>query len=41
VTFVWTASKAYPGSLPAGVTLSHNVSDWNNAKSAWLARHGY
>lgn len=39
VTFVWTDSKPYPGKLPAGVTMSHDVSVWDNAKAAWLAAH--
>jgi hypothetical protein len=41
VTFVWTGNGSYPGNLPAGVTLSRDVNVWNNAKAAWLARHGY
>jgi hypothetical protein len=41
VTFVWTGSGNYPGTLPAGVTLTRDVHVWDNAKAAWLARHGY
>jgi acid phosphatase len=39
VTFVWTNSRAYPGTLPTGVKLTHDVSVWDNAKASWLARH--
>ena len=41
VKFVWTGSGSYPGTLPAGVTLTRDVGVWNSAKSAWLSRHGY
>ena len=39
VTFVWTGSGTYPGKLPAGVTLTRDVSVWNNARTQWLATH--
>jgi phosphatidylinositol-3-phosphatase len=39
VTFVWGSASAYPGTLPAGVTLTRDLNVWDNAKAAWLARH--
>lgn len=39
VTFVWTNAKAYPGKLPAGVTMTRDVRVWDSAKADWLARH--
>ncbi len=39
VTFVWTNSKAYPGKLPAGVTMTRDVRVWDAAKTDWLSRH--
>jgi hypothetical protein len=39
VTFVWTSNKPYPGTVPAGVKLTNDVSVWNNAKADWLAAH--
>ena len=41
VTFVWTAAKPYPGTLPAGVRLSTDVGVFENAKTDWLICHAY
>jgi hypothetical protein len=41
VKLVWNNTKAYPGKLPAGVTLTRDVGVWNAARTAWLQAHGY
>jgi hypothetical protein len=41
VTFVWTAARPYPGTLPAGVRMTTDVSAFENAKTDWLICHGY
>lgn len=40
VTVVWTGSGAYPGDLPAGVTVTKDKSVWTSARAKWLKRHG-
>jgi hypothetical protein len=40
VTLVWTGPGSYPA-VPPGVTVSTDVSVWDNAKQAWLDAHGY
>jgi hypothetical protein len=41
VTFVWTAAAPYPGTLPAGVQMTTDVSVFENAKTDWMICHGY
>jgi hypothetical protein len=40
VTLVWTGAGSYPA-VPAGVTVTTDVSVWNDAKQHWLDQHGY
>jgi hypothetical protein len=41
VTLVWTGSGSYPGNLPSsGVTVTKDISVWNDARADWLSRHG-
>jgi hypothetical protein len=38
---VWTGPGSYPGTLPStGVTVTSDVSVWNNAVQQWKDRHG-
>ena len=41
VTLVWTGPGAYPGPLPAGVTVTRDRGVWDAARAAWLLRHGH
>src|SRR5256885_8449568 len=41
VVLVWNNSADYPGTLPAGVTVTRDVSVWDNAKAQWMADHTY
>lgn len=36
-TIVWTGSGAYPGEVPAGFTVTTDLSVWQNARDAWYA----
>ena len=41
VTLVWLGGGTYPGKVPAtGVTVTSDVGVWNQARAAWLSRHG-
>ncbi len=41
VTLVWTGTIDYPcATLPVGVTLSTDQSDYDDARADWLSRHG-
>jgi hypothetical protein len=41
VTLVWLGAGAYPGPLPAGVTVVRDRSLWETARARWLVDHGY
>jgi len=38
-TLVWLGPGTYPVAMPPGCTVTTNISVWNAAVSAWLARH--
>lgn len=40
VTVVWLGHGAFPGTVPAGVTVTTDRSVWDTARSRWLTRHG-
>jgi hypothetical protein len=40
VKLVWLGGGAYPVPVPSGVTVTSDVNVWNNARNAWLGRHG-
>ena len=40
VTVVWLGPGRFPGTVPAGVTVTTDRSRWDVARARWLARHG-
>jgi hypothetical protein len=40
VTVVWLGRGPFPGSVPAGVTITTDRGVWDTARSKWLKRHG-
>ncbi len=40
VTIVWRGSGSYPCNEPPGVTVTTDIALWNQARDAWLQRHG-
>ena len=41
VTLVWLGSGPFPSPVPAGVTVTTDLSVWEQARADWLTRHGY
>jgi hypothetical protein len=39
VTIVWAGKGAYPRPVPAGVTVTTDLSVWDTARAAWIAAH--
>ena len=40
VTLVWLGKGEYPGAVPDGVNVTKDAKVWENARDAWLRRHG-
>jgi hypothetical protein len=40
VTLVWLGGGTYPVPLPPGVTVTSDISRWQQARDTWLSRHG-
>jgi hypothetical protein len=40
VTLIWGGAGAYPAAIPPGVTVTRDLSVWDEARAAWLRRHG-
>ncbi len=41
VTLVWLGAGAFPSPVPPGVTVTTDLSVWEQAREAWLVDHGY
>ena len=40
VTLVWAGPGSYPEDVPGGVTVTTDISVWDDARAAWLDAHG-
>ncbi len=41
VTVVWLGDGTFPGTVPPGVTVTTDLSVWEQARAEWLTEHGY